>query len=71
MERIDFCLKTGRLYESSEHHNAVFVGRDQENHPRYAALRGVGTDFIGEASGSDKHYSFSVPAERICSESEK
>ena len=51
MERIDFCLKTGRLYESSEHHNAVFVGRDQENHPRYAALRGVGTDFIGEASG--------------------
>ena len=30
MELIDFCLKTGRLYESAEHHNAVFVGRDQE-----------------------------------------
>ena len=40
MELIDFCLKTGRLYESAEHHNAVFVGRDQENQPRYAALRG-------------------------------
>lgn len=68
MELIDFCLKTGRLYESAEHHNAVFVGRDQENQPRYAALRGVETNFIGEASGSDKHYSFSIPAEESCSE---
>ena len=68
MELIDFCLKTGRLYESAEHHNAVFVGRDQENQPRYAALRGVETNFIGEASGSDKHYSFCIPTEGICSE---
>ena len=68
MELITFCLKTGRLYESADYHNAVFVGRDQENQPRYAAIRGVGTDFIREASGSDKHYSFSVPAEGICSE---
>ena len=68
MELIEFCLKTGRLYESADYHNAVFVGRDQEDQPRYAALRGVGTDFIGEASGSDKHYSFSIPAEASCSE---
>ena len=66
MELIEFCLKTGRLYESADYHNAVFVGRDQEDQPRYAALRG--TDFIGEASGSDKHYSFSIPAEASCSE---
>lgn len=62
---IAFCLRTGRIYESEKHHNVVFVGRDQDGKPRYAALRGVETDFIGEASGSDKNYSFSIPAEEI------
>lgn len=59
-EIIEFCLKTGRIYESAYHHNTVFVGMDKDRVPRYAALRGIGTDFIGEASGSDKNYSFSV-----------
>lgn len=62
-ELIEFCIKTGRVYESEYHHNAVFVGMDQTGKPKYAALRGIGTDFIGEASGSDKNYSFSIPAE--------
>ena len=61
-EIIEFCLKTGRIYESAYHHNAVFVGIDRDRVPRYAALRGIGIDFIGEASGSDKNYSFSVTA---------
>ena len=26
---IDFCIQTGRLYESTPHHNAVFVGLDK------------------------------------------
>ena len=26
---IDFCIQTGRLYESAPHHNAVFVGLDK------------------------------------------
>lgn len=60
---IEFCLKTGRVYESQYHHNVVFVGMDRTGKPRYAALRGIGTDFIGEASGSDKNYSFSIAAE--------
>ena len=59
---IDFCIQTGRLYESTPHHNAVFVGLDKYNKPRYANLRGVGTDFVGDASGSDKRFSFSIPA---------
>lgn len=67
-ELIDFCLETGRIYESRHHHNAVFVGLDGEGKPRYGALRGTGTDFIGDASGSDKHYSFSLPAEKMSSE---
>lgn len=60
---IRFCIRTGRIYESRHHHNAVFVGADREGKPRYAALRGIGTDFLGDACGSDKNYSFSIPAE--------
>ena len=59
---LDFCLSTGRLYESQKYHNVVFVGQDRYGKPRYANLRGIGTDFKGEASGSDKRFSFSIPA---------
>ena len=61
-EMIDFCISTGRLYESYPHHNVVFLGLDKYGKPRYANLRGIGTDFQGEANGSDKRYSFSIPA---------
>lgn len=59
---LDFCVATGRLYESQKYHNVVFVGQDKYGKPRYANLRGIGTDFKGEASGSDKRFSFSIPA---------
>lgn len=62
-ELIDFCIRTGRLYESEKYHNVVFVGQDSSGKPRYANLRGTTSDFKGEASGSDKRYSFSIPAE--------
>ncbi|MCH5352116.1 MAG: DUF3991 domain-containing protein [Acutalibacter sp.] len=52
-ELIDYCIRTGRLYESQSYHNAVFVGRDGNGQPRYAALRGITGDFKGEATGSD------------------
>ena len=61
-ELIDFCLSTGHLYESRKYHNVVFVGQDKYGKPRYANLRGISTDFKGEASGSDKRFSFSIPA---------
>ncbi|HCC34786.1 MAG TPA: topoisomerase [Ruminococcaceae bacterium] len=57
---IVFCMKTGLLLESYPHQNAVFVGMDENDNPRYAAIRGEG--FMGEAAGSDKHYSFGIPA---------
>ena len=38
---------------------------DQQGEPKYAALRGINTDFIGEANGSDKNYSFSIPAGKM------
>ena len=62
-EMIDFCIQTGRLYESLPYHNVVFVGLDRYNKPRYANLRGINSDFIGEANGSDKQFSFSIPAQ--------
>ena len=62
-ELIDYCIRTGRLYESYPHHNVVFVGLDKYGKPRYANLRGVGSNFKGEATGSDKRFSFSIPAE--------
>lgn len=61
-ELIDFCVHTGRLYESYPYHNVVFVGRDNAGKARYACMRGIGTDFIGDANGSDKRYSFGIPA---------
>lgn len=61
-EVIEYCLETGCLYESRPYHNAVFVGHDQHGTPRYAAIRGTTqTRYIGEAPGSDKRYSFSIP----------
>ncbi|ETT54677.1 topoisomerase [Paenibacillus odorifer] len=61
---VDFCLNSGRLYESRMYHNAIFVGFDMEGTPRYAAIRGTTkTRYMGEASGSDKRYSFAIPAD--------
>lgn len=48
--------------KASPYHNAVFVGMDRNGTPRYACLRGIGTDFKGEATGSDKRFSFALPA---------
>ena len=57
---IEYCIEHRLLYESKEYHNAVFVGYDEGGVARYAALRGTVGCFKGEASGSDKHYSFSI-----------
>ena len=61
---IDFCIRTGRLYESSgRYHNVVFIGHDSDGKAPYANLRGIGSDFKGECNGSDKRFSFNIPAE--------
>ncbi|MCL2301561.1 MAG: DUF3991 and toprim domain-containing protein [Firmicutes bacterium] len=60
---LEHCVQAGRLYESADFHNCVFIGTDKVGVPRYAALRGTVGSFKGEASGSDKRYSFSLPAQ--------
>ena len=57
---IEFCIEQKLLYESRDYHNAVFVGYDAAGVARYAALRGTMGAYKGEATGSDKHYSFSL-----------
>ena len=57
---IDFCIERKLLYESRDYHNAVFVGYDAVGVARYAALRGTVGAYKGEATGSDKHYSFAL-----------
>ena len=63
-EIINYCIETGRIYESYPNHNVVMLGFDKYGTPRYTNLRGIGTDFKGEASGSDKRFSFSISAEK-------
>lgn len=60
---IDFCIQTGRLYESKDYHNTVFVGFDSQGVARYGAVRGTtGSRYMGDVTGSDKRFSFSIPA---------
>ena len=69
-ELICACIADGRIYESRNepepggkvYINAVFVGFDAQGQPKYAALRGINGSFKGEATCSDKHYSFAIPA---------
>ena len=64
-EILHYCVQTGRIYESRNkgHGNVVFVGFDKNGKARFGCLRGIGeARFHGDLSGSDKHYSFALPA---------
>jgi len=51
-----------KIYESSPHHNVVFVGYDEKGQARQAFQRGTvtGITFKGEVSGSNKNYCFTM-----------
>ena len=59
---INRCIGLELLYESRRYHNCVFVGRDLEGKARYAFLRGTRGEFKLDLDGSDKRYSFYLPA---------
>ena len=59
---LDYCYRNELLYEGLPYRNAVFIGYDENRTPKYAALRGTVGNYKGEASGSDKQYSFNIPA---------
>ncbi|SHK54025.1 DUF3991 and TOPRIM domain-containing protein [Hespellia stercorisuis] len=64
---IKYCVEKQILYESAPYHNAVFVGVDEKQKPRYAFLRGIydkqGKSFRIEQAGSEKTYAFCIPPE--------
>ena len=63
---LDYCFENNLIFESLPYHNAVFVGYDENGIPRYGALRGTTGHYKGEATGSDKHFSFSIHADENC-----
>ena len=53
--------REGTIYEDAEHHNCVFVGRDEAGIPRHAHLRSAnsfGQTFRINVEGCDPRYSF-------------
>lgn len=58
---IDYCLEHNIIFESLPYHNAVFVGFNEQNKPKYAAFRATENKRImGECEGNDKSYSFKL-----------
>ena len=57
---IDYCHEKGMLYEDSEYHDCVFLGKDEDGIPRFGSLRSTKTDFKRDLDGSDKRYSFKI-----------
>ena len=55
---VNFFVSTGDIYEDATHHNAVFVGRDADGHPRYASSRGIYEKFRQDAAGAEKAFGF-------------
>ena len=53
-----FFFARGDIYEDAAHHNAVFVGRDEDGIPRYAHSKGTAGNFRLDVKGSDKAFNF-------------
>ena len=53
-----FFFASGDIYEDAAHHNAVFVGRDEDGIPRYAHSKGTVGNFRLDVKGSDKAFNF-------------
>ncbi len=64
-EIISECIHQGIVYESRKHHNCVFVGRDPSGRERAASIRGIRDNFKLEVAGSDKRFSFCLPASNL------
>ena len=70
-EVIRRCIQSGILYESryynpqSDYHNTpvcVFAGKDETGAIKFAAMRGLSSDFKQDKAGSDKRFNFHLPA---------
>ena len=55
---VNFFVSAGDIYEDVAHHNAVFVGRDADGHPRYASCRSIHEKFRQDVAGAEKSFGF-------------
>ena len=64
---IETFIRQNLLYEDALHHNAVFVGRNQDGKAVFANKRGTydlnGKGFKGDVTGSDKSVAFRLPCD--------
>lgn len=60
---IAYCIQHGLLFQAKDGNDVIFVGYDTKGVQRYAAVRSMTTDYKGEATGSDKHFSFALVAD--------
>lgn len=66
---LSFFAKRGTLYESKEHHNAVFVGVDKNGEPKHIHKKGTyseGGSFRINEEGSDPCYGFGYAGTGNC-----
>ena len=57
-ELIQEFYREGLIYEDAQHHNVVFVGKDESGIPRYAHCKGTEDTFRMDVLGSDKAHNF-------------
>lgn len=57
-EIVDHMIAEGKIYESRDYHNVVFIGHDKEGNVRNASVRGTEGNYRGEVSGSEKVFGF-------------
>lgn len=59
-ETVQYFISKGLLYESATHHNAVFLGKDENGVVKFASMRGTldryGKSFKCDVAGNDKNY---------------
>ena len=58
---ISYCVKNKLIFETARYRSVLFAGYDKNGRIKYAALRGTKSAYKGEAAGSDKRFSFSLP----------
>ena len=59
---IRHCIENGLLYESAHNHRCVFVGKNSDGRPKFACEHCIWGYWKGDVAGSDKRFSFHLPA---------
>ena len=59
-EILEYCIQNDSIREDTRYHNCLFVGFDLQGEAKYCSIRATHGDYKGEATGSDKHYSFNL-----------